>query len=133
MVLMSAIDRAWYKHKVVTLVAFDLKGAFNGVNKTSLDACLRAKRIPTIYSFMSDRHACIGFDDFRKDITPLPNAGLAQGSPFSPILFALVDQPVDFHGGASAFIDDCFWWRVGPSAEENLAKIQSQDIPRIEV
>ncbi|OQD66262.1 hypothetical protein PENANT_c359G11244, partial [Penicillium antarcticum] len=65
------------------------------------------------------------------------NAGLAQGSPLSPILFAffnadLVDQPVDSHGGASAFIDDYFRWRVGRSAEENLVKIQSEDITRIE-
>jgi hypothetical protein len=55
----------------------------------------------------------------------------------SPILLAffnsaLVDQPVDPHGGASAFIDDYFRWRVGPSAEDNLAKIQTEDIPRIE-
>ncbi|KAI2734534.1 hypothetical protein DTO013E5_9920 [Penicillium roqueforti] len=141
LVLSNAIDRAWYKHKVVTLVAFDLKGAFNGVNKVSLDACLRARRIPTvarkwIASFMSDRHASIGFDDFRTEVTPLANAGLAQGSPLSPILFAffnsdLVDQPVTFHGGASAFIDDYFRWRVGRSAEDNLAKIQSEDSPRI--
>ncbi|KAI2739170.1 hypothetical protein DTO013F2_9445 [Penicillium roqueforti] len=139
LVLSNAIDRAWYTHKVVTLVAFDLKGAFNGVNKVSLDACLRARRIPTtarkwIASFMSDRHASIGFDDFRTETTPLANAGLAQGSPLSPILFAffnsdLVDQPVNAHGGASAFIDDYFRWRVGHSAEENLAKIQSEDIP----
>lgn len=40
LVLSSAIDKALYKHKVVTLVAFDLKGAFNEVNKTSLDASL---------------------------------------------------------------------------------------------
>ncbi|KAI3112965.1 hypothetical protein CBS147330_9893 [Penicillium roqueforti] len=40
LVLSSAIDKAWYKHKVVTLIAFDLKGAFNGVNKTSLDVSL---------------------------------------------------------------------------------------------
>lgn len=90
-----------------------------------------------IASFMSDRHASIGFDDYRTETTPLPNAGLAQGSPLSPILFAffnsdLVDQPVNSHGGASAFIDDYFRWRVGRSAEENLAKIQSEDIPRIE-
>ena len=31
--------------KIVALVAFDLKGAFNGVNKTSLDARLRTKGI----------------------------------------------------------------------------------------
>ncbi|KAJ5138858.1 uncharacterized protein N7515_003706 [Penicillium bovifimosum] len=142
LVLSSAIDKAWYKHKVVTLVAFDLKGAFNGVNKTSLDASLQARRIPIvarkwIASFMSDRHANIGFDDFRTETQSLANAGLAQGSPLSPILFAffnadLVDQPVDSHGGASAFIDDYFRWRVGRSAEENLTKIQSDDVPRIE-
>jgi ribonuclease HI len=142
LVLSNAIDRAWYKQKVVTLVAFDLKGAFNGVNQASLDARLRAKRIPAVVrkwiaSFMSDRHASIGFDDFRTEIMLLENAGLAQGSPLSPILFTffnsdLVDQPVTFHGGASAFIDDYFRWRVGRSAEENLAKIESEDIPRIE-
>jgi hypothetical protein len=142
MVLSNAIDRAWYKHKVITLVAFDLKGAFNGVNKVSLDTCLQARRIPTvarkwIANFMSDRHASIGFDDFPTEAGPLANAGLAQGSPLSPILFAffhsdLVDQPVNSQGGASAFIDDYFRWRVGRSAEENLAKIQSEDIPRIE-
>ncbi|KAG2001218.1 hypothetical protein GB937_010390 [Aspergillus fischeri] len=40
--------------------------------------------------------------------------------------------PVDFHGGASAFIDDYFRWRVGKSAEENLKKLQEEDISRIE-
>ncbi|CAG8068633.1 unnamed protein product, partial [Penicillium nalgiovense] len=142
LVLSSAIDKAWYKHKVVTLIAFDLKGAFNGVNKTSLDASLQARRIPIvarkwIASFMSDRHASIGFDDFRTETALLLNAGLAQGSPLSPILFAffnadLVDQPVDSQGGASAFIDDYFRWRVGGSVQENLTKIQSEDVPRIE-
>lgn len=104
--LSSAIDKAWYKYKAVILIAFDLKGAFNGVNKTSLDASLQTRRVSLvarkwIESFMSDRHANIGFDDFCIEITLLVNAGLAQGSPLSPILFAffnadLVDQPVDF-------------------------------------
>ncbi|KAJ5240522.1 uncharacterized protein N7469_002113 [Penicillium citrinum] len=142
LVLSNSIDQAWYKHRVVTLFSFDLKGAFNRVNKTSLDACLRTRRIPSvarkwIASFMTDRHANIGFDDFRTETAPLANAGLAQGSPLSPILSSffnadLVDQPVTVHGGASAFIDDYFRWRVGSSTEENIAKIQSEDIPRIE-
>jgi hypothetical protein len=118
---------------VITLVAFDLKGAFNGVNNRSLDARLEAKGIPTvarnwIRSFMEDRRASISFDDFESATAPLENAGLAQGSPLSPILFAffnsdLVDQPVDFHGGASAYIDDYFRWRAGKSAEENIKKL----------
>ncbi|KAI3014160.1 hypothetical protein CBS147347_11515 [Aspergillus niger] len=142
LVLTNTIDRAWYGQRVVTLVAFDLKGAFNGVNKTSLDIRLQAKGIPKvarrwIASFMSGRQARIGFDDYCSEVIPLGNAGLAQGSPLSPILFAfinsdLVDQPVNYHGGASAFIDDYFRWRVGRSAEENLAKLQSEDMPRIE-
>ncbi|ODM17236.1 hypothetical protein SI65_06911 [Aspergillus cristatus] len=142
LVLSNAIDQAWYKHGVMTLITFNLKGAFNGVNKISLDARLRAKGIPAIArkwiaSFMSERYTSIGFDDFCTEVALLVNAGLTQGSPLSPILFTffnsdLVDQPVTFRGGASAFIDDYFCWRVGRSAEENLAKIQSEDIPRIE-
>jgi hypothetical protein len=68
-VLGNAIDQAWLRSKVVTLIAFDLKGAFNGVNKASLDACLLAKGILTvarqwINSFMENRLASIAFDDF---------------------------------------------------------------------
>jgi hypothetical protein len=108
----------------------------------SLDYSLQARGVPMvarkwIASFMSDRYANIGFNDFRTETEPLAYTGLAQGSLLSPILFAffnadLVDQPVDSHGGASAFIDDYFRWRVGRSTEENLAIMQSEDIPRIE-
>jgi hypothetical protein len=138
----NAIDQAWLKDKVVTLVAFDLKGAFNGVNKLTLDARLKERGIPTtarrwIRSLMEERAANIKFDDFETEVAPLENAGLAQGLPLSPILFAffnadLVDQTVDTRGGASAYIDDYFRWRAGPSAEENIKKIQEEDIPRIE-
>ena len=120
LVLSNAINRARYKQGVVTLIAFDLKRAFNRVNKISLNARLRAKGFPAvarkwIASFMSDRFASIGFVDFRTEIEPLINAGLAQGSPLSPILFIssksdLVNQPVTFRGGASAFVDDYFRW-----------------------
>lgn len=85
---------------------------------------------------MEGRTASIRFDDFKTEEAPLEHAGLAQGSPLSPILFAffnadLVDQPVDTKGGAAAYID-YFRWRAGPSAEANLKKIQEEDIPRIE-
>ncbi|CEL10491.1 Putative Reverse transcriptase [Aspergillus calidoustus] len=142
LVLANEVDRAWLRSKVVTLIAFDLKGAFNGVNKLSLDVCLQAKGIPTVArlwigSFMEDRFANISFDDFQTEVSPLENAGLAQGSPLSLILFGffnsdLVDQPVDCHGGSSAFIDDYFRWRTSRSAEDNITKIQEEDIPRIE-
>ncbi|EDN08851.1 predicted protein [Histoplasma mississippiense (nom. inval.)] len=142
LVLASAIDQARKRGRVLTLVSFDIKGAFNGVNKDTLEARLREMGIPQIarrwvQSFMENRSANIKFDDFSTEVASLPNAGLAQGSPLSPILFTifnsdLVDQPVDHNGGASAFIDDYFRWRTGPNAESNLQKIQQIDVPRIE-
>lgn len=86
---------------------------------------------------MEGRSVSIKFDDFETESGPLENAGLAQGSPLPPILFAffnsdLVDQPVDTRGGASVYIVDCFRWRAGPSAEENIKKPQEEGIPRIE-
>jgi hypothetical protein len=66
----------------VILIAFDLKGAFNGVNKISLDACLRAKGILAIArkwiaSFMGNRFASIGFNDFCTEVALVANTRLA--------------------------------------------------------
>lgn len=139
LVLYNVIDKPWYRHNVVTLISFDLRCALNGVDWAILDASLQAGGIQMagrkwVASFMCDRHANIGFDDFRTETESLEDAGLVQGPPLAPIFFAflnadLVDQPVNPHGGASAFIDDYFRWRVGYSAEENLARIQSEDLP----
>jgi hypothetical protein len=102
----------------VTLITFDLKGAFNRVHQISLDARLRTKGIPSkarhwIRSFIEDRQVSVIFNDFETGNLPLEHAGLAQESPLSPILFRfynsdLVDQAVNHNGGASAFIDNYF-------------------------
>jgi hypothetical protein len=93
LVLACAIDQAWLKDKVVILVAFDLKGAFNGVNKMSLDTRLREKGIPIkvrwIQSFVEGRSRSIKYDDFETELAPLENAGLAQGSLLLLIPFTL--------------------------------------------
>lgn len=44
--LANAIDKSWYKKNIVTLVPFDLRGAFNGVNPIILDTRLQSKVIP---------------------------------------------------------------------------------------
>lgn len=72
---------------------------------------------------MQDQPASIQSDGFDTEVEILSYAGLAQGSPLSPNLFAffnadLVDQPVDIQGDASANMDDYFRWRVvGMSAD----------------
>lgn len=140
LVLANSIDQAWPRSRVVTLISFDLKSAFDGVNSATLDARLSERHTDTarkwIQSSMQDRTASIQFDGFETKATPLQHAGLAQGSPLSRILFAffnsdLVDQEVDTQGGASAYIEDYFRWRVGKSAEENFQKLQQEDLPRI--
>lgn len=55
--LANSMDRAKPKSNVITLAAFDLKGAFNDVSKTSLEA----RR--WINSVIKDRTASIGSDD----------------------------------------------------------------------
>lgn len=86
---------------------------------------------------MEDRQANIAFDGFSTSVETISSAGLAQGSPLSPILFAfynsdLVNQSVTLRGGASAFSDDYFRWIVSSSAKGNIEKLQEDDIPRIE-
>jgi hypothetical protein len=127
----------------VTLIVFDLKGAFNRVKEASLNACLQAKGILTvarkwISSFIENQYASITFNDFQTEVAPLENTGLAQGSLLSPILFGffnsdLVNQPVNYYGVLSAFINNYFRWRAGPTAKDNIKKIQEEDIPRIEL
>jgi spore maturation protein SpmA len=80
--LRNAINQAWLALKVITLVAFDLKGAFNRVSSNILDLQLKAKGIPMklqtwIASFMEGQSASILFDDFESARALLENAGLA--------------------------------------------------------
>ena len=131
--LVNLVDQTILRDMTVTLIAFDLKEAFNNVYAYTLEARLQERRIPGpvrkwIRSFMQERTASVQFNGFKIEVEPLPFAGLAQGSLLSLILFTfynadLVDQVVDTQGGASAYIDDYFRWRVGKSAEENLDKI----------
>ncbi len=140
LVLANAVNQAWLRGRVVTLLAFDLKGVSNEVSTITLGARLRESAIPAqtrtwIHSFMQNWRVGGSFGEFETEEEAVEHAGLPQDSPLRPILFAffnanLVDQTVDTRRGASAYIDDYFRWRVGESAEENLKKRQGEEWAR---
>ncbi|KAK1837585.1 hypothetical protein CCHR01_19793, partial [Colletotrichum chrysophilum] len=122
------------KKKVVSLVSFDVKGAYNGVYKERLFQRLKARGMPeklvkSIDAFYSHRTASILVNGHESEARPLPQAGLPQGSPLSPILFLffnadLVQHQIDENGGALAFVDDYTAWVTGSSREANRQGIQ---------
>jgi hypothetical protein len=117
------------------LVSFDVKGAYNGVFKDRLLQRLKARGIPKklvrwIDAFCSNRTATITVNGYTSGLRELPQAGLPQGSPLSPILFLffnadLVQSRIDSNGGSIAFVDDYSAWVTGATAEENRDGIQA--------
>jgi hypothetical protein len=117
------------------LISFDVKGAYNGVYKERLLQRLRARGIPPalvqwIDAFCSRRTATILVNGYTSEKQDLPQAGLPQGSPLSPILFLffnadLVQHKLNTKRGAMAFVDDYTAWVTGPLAEANRGSIEA--------
>lgn len=135
MVLQEYIHVAWRRRHVVSLISFDVKGAYNGVCKERLLQRLKARGIPDglvrwIESFCSNRTATMQVNGQNSGTQSLPQAGLPQGSPLSPILYLffnadLVQRRIDANGGAIAFVDDFTAWVASPRAQLNRDKLQA--------
>lgn len=135
MLLQEHIYQAWRSKRVLSLVSFDVKGAYNGVYKERLLQRLAARGIPSalvrwVDAFCSQRTATIIVNGQASEQQRLPQAGLPQGSPLSPILFLffnadLVQHKLNANGGSIAFVDDYSAWVTGPSAEENRAGLEA--------
>ncbi|KAJ0124197.1 Resistance to glucose repression protein 1 [Fusarium oxysporum f. sp. albedinis] len=129
--LQEHIFSTWRSRHVVSLISFDGKGAYNGVCKERLLQRMKARGIPEgilrwVDAFCSDRTATIMINGQSSESRPLPQAGLPQGSPLSPMLFLffnadLVQTQIDRNGGAIAFVDDYTSWVSGPTAQSRLA------------
>jgi len=141
LLLQEAIWQAWRGKKTLTLASFDVKGAYNGVAKDHLLDQLRRRKIPEpmvrwIDDFCTNRKACVSVNGTTSKVYDLPQAGLPQGSPLSPILFLFFNaellQHSIPHGGSLGFVDDITTWVVGSSAEENTSRIQQSVIPMLE-
>lgn len=81
MVLQEKIYQAWRDQKVLSLVTFDIQGAFNGVAKDVLCSRLRKRRIPEVLVnwvsyFCSKRKASIMVNNESSHQVALEDAGL---------------------------------------------------------
>ncbi|OAQ58652.1 reverse transcriptase [Purpureocillium lilacinum] len=96
--LVHDIEEAFARGLVATLVTMDIQGAFDTVLRNRLILRLRQQGWPEQLarwagSFMSDRSACVRYQDITTPSSPL-QCGLPQGSPVSPILFLLYTEPI---------------------------------------
>ncbi|KAH8193489.1 hypothetical protein TruAng_012344 [Truncatella angustata] len=81
LLLQEYIYKAWRRRQVVSLISFDVKGAYNGVCKERLIQRMEARGIPTsltkwIDAFCSDRTATIEINGRTSKSHSLPQAGL---------------------------------------------------------
>jgi ribonuclease HI len=135
LLLQEQIYAAWRGRRVLSLISFDVKGAYNGVCKERLLQRMKARGIPEVLlrwveAFCSERTATIQINGQASEARSLPQAGLPQGSPLSPILFLffnadLVQRQIDGQGGAIAFVDDFTAWVTGPTAQSNRNGIEA--------
>jgi hypothetical protein len=80
-ILVEKIYDAWRATKVLSLVTFDVQGAYNGVNKEVLQQRLRKCGIPEffvkwVYSFCSNCRASIAFNGFCSETADVTQPGL---------------------------------------------------------
>ncbi|KAJ5556668.1 hypothetical protein N7494_000583 [Penicillium frequentans] len=132
--LQEQIYTAWRGRRVLSLISFDVKGAYNGVCKERLLQRMKARGIPDdllrwVEAFCSERTATIQINGQLSEARRLPQAGLPQGSPLSPILFLffnadLVQRQIDSQEGAVAFVDDFTAWVTGSTAQSNRQGIE---------
>ena len=134
LMLQSRIYDAWRQKKVLSLLSFDVKGAYNGVAKERLLQRMRARRVPEEIvawtgAFCSDRSASIVVNGREIESREIAAPGLPQGSPLSPILFLfynadLVQRQITSSRGAMAFVDDYTVWTATNTIEQNYADLR---------
>ncbi|PHH88322.1 hypothetical protein CDD83_7690 [Cordyceps sp. RAO-2017] len=113
LLLQKQVYKAWRNRNVLSLISFDVKGAYNGVYKERLLERMKARGIPDrlvrwMDAFFSGRTASVVVNGHTSEQRELPQAGLSQGSPLSPVSFLffnadLVQRKIKAEAGSIAF------------------------------
>jgi len=140
--LVIANHQAWRRKRVLSLITFDVQGAFNGVFPAILGKRLRErgilpKLVRWIVAFCSDRLAMIQLGSFTSSISQIRHASIPQGLPMSPILYIfynanLIDLDLSKKGSTIGFIDDFTAWLSSDTAQGATTELQNRVIPHIE-
>ncbi len=140
-VVIEKIYDAWKEGNVLTLITFDVQGAYNGVKADLLAERLRQIKTPEksvkwVESFCTDTKACLAFGKYCSETLSLVEAGLPQRSPLSPFSYIfynanLIEIPITKTEGGLGFIDDFSAWVVGKSVSEKLERIENKVITRV--
>ena len=141
LILQEKIYQAWRDKKVLSLIIFNIKKAFNRIAIKILIKRLRETRLPeilikVIQDFCSNRKATVMVNDSSTNLIDLQHAGLPQKSLLSPILFlffnaSLVNSPINKYKESIAFINDYLVWVIGELIQANITKLQNQIIPHL--
>jgi hypothetical protein len=138
-VLVEKIYQAWRGGKILTLISFDVKGAFNGVHSKVLERRLAARRVrgpmvEWIGDFSTGRHASVTVSRYESEMAEIEYTGIPEGSPLSPLLYVfhnadLIERSIGDQGGSIGFVDDFNAWMVGVNEEKTTAAIETTILP----
>ncbi|KAJ6136898.1 hypothetical protein N7497_012150 [Penicillium chrysogenum] len=120
LLLQEQIYTAWRGRRVLSLISFDVRGAYNGVCKERLLQRMKARGIPE--GLLRSNGAIVGGP---KPATGWATAGLAALSPILIFFFNadLVQKQIDSQGGAVAFVDDFTAWEKRSDLEAEKTAI----------
>ena len=131
--LLHNITQANNNKKILSILFFDVKGAFDHVSKTRLlDIMQHLHLQPAVLrwddSFLSNRQIGLSFDGERDDLPPV-NTGIPQGSPILPIFFCIYRRSIyttmeqkHLKTTTPSYIDDVACLVVGDSEEDNCIR-----------